>query len=512
MQYSNSHTGYPLTATVEVGGYQSSVKLKGKETWSGTANHTASGSFTVSGLSASTSALSTYLKVTSSSGNVGGTMSWVQGSNLDIPTIAQRSIGYSLNGGSGSFATQYKYDGYSISLHSGKPTRSNSTSNGYTVTFNANSGTTSKTSQTAVNTTSYSFSSWYSSADGKYYSPGATYSYNANTTMTAQWSSSTSKGSVTLPTASQCTRANYNLLGWSTSSSATSASYLPGATFTPSSSVTLYAVWELANGKSTFSLSNNEIKLDTSTITMNLSLVISSNTHTITLTIADSTYTLATGVGSSHSFTLPASSYASLFPNSESTTGTITATTYSNGSSLGSYSESVTIILPESLGKPGKPSAEVTSKTSSGATIKLTKPTTFKYGAIFKEWQVTSNIGEISVSGNIATGTIDPSLNKTAVATIRAVDSRGFISDPVSVQWHKRISGSCVYDSGLWKNATKYIYYKGAWVKVEDAIYNNYNWYYSDGCTVKLVDRMLISSDNYILNSSDGYTLKGKRG
>ena len=237
------------------------------------------------------------------------------------------------------------------------------------------------------------------------------------------------------------------------------------------------------------------------------------NYHKIVWSYGSNSFTSHKEATDNITLTLFESRFSSWFGTEKSINIKVTVTTYnSNGSSLGESVAAFNLNIPESLGKPSIPAATVTSKTLSGATIKLTKPATFKYGATFKEWQVTSNIGEISISGDTATGIIDPSLNKTAVATIYAVDSRGFLSDPVNVVWSIRIRGGCVYDSGLWKNATKYIYYKGAWVKVEDAIYNNYNWYYSDGCTVKLVDRMLISSDNYILNSSDGYTLKGKRG
>lgn len=39
------------------------------------------------------------------------------------------------------------------------------------------------------------------------------------------------------------TRSGYTFLGWATSSSATSASYQPGGSYTANASVTLYAVW-----------------------------------------------------------------------------------------------------------------------------------------------------------------------------------------------------------------------------------------------------------------------------
>ena len=43
------------------------------------------------------------------------------------------------------------------------------------------------------------------------------------------------------------TRAGYNFLGWATSSSAASAQYQPGSTYTANANITLYAVWEELN-------------------------------------------------------------------------------------------------------------------------------------------------------------------------------------------------------------------------------------------------------------------------
>ena len=113
--------------------------------------------------------------------------------------------------------------------------RSNTTSSGYTVTFNGNGGSAAQSSLTATNTTKYTFSSWSGYAAGTSYTP------DTNRTLYAQWTSSTSNGSITLPSAS---RTGYTFLGWSASSTAASASYSGGASYTPSSAQTLYAVWK----------------------------------------------------------------------------------------------------------------------------------------------------------------------------------------------------------------------------------------------------------------------------
>ena len=73
-----------------------------------------------------------------------------------------------------------------------------------------------------------------------------TVSFNANTNGTCSTSSLTeaSEGAgVTLPTATA--NYGYNFLGWSTSSTATTASYNAGATYKPSANTTLYAIYEV---------------------------------------------------------------------------------------------------------------------------------------------------------------------------------------------------------------------------------------------------------------------------
>lgn len=155
------------------------------------------------------------------------------------------TISYAANGGSSTPSSQTKTYGVNLTI-AAAISRNNSTSNGYTVTFNANGGSTTKSSQTAINTTTYSFKNWKSSATGATWAAGATnFNEDNTTTLTAQWNSSTTNGSVTLPTTSECTRANYILKGFATSDTATTPTYNPGAVYTPTADIILYAVWEL---------------------------------------------------------------------------------------------------------------------------------------------------------------------------------------------------------------------------------------------------------------------------
>lgn len=151
------------------------------------------------------------------------------------------TISYNANGGTGAPAAQTKTYGTALTLSSTKPTKAQSTADGYTVSFNLNgAGGTAPSSLTQVNTTSYSFSKWNTKSDGSgtSYNSGASYTANAAATLYAQYSSSTSKGSITLPTP---IRTGYIFKGWNESSNASSG--LTGS-YTPTKNITLYAIWE----------------------------------------------------------------------------------------------------------------------------------------------------------------------------------------------------------------------------------------------------------------------------
>ena len=147
----------------------------------------------------------------------------------------------------------------------------------YTISFNANGGSgapsgitkkhfTNATLPTATpSRTGYTFKGWGTSSSASYaaYQPGSTFYTNANTTLYAVWSAKTytisynanggsgGPGSQTkthgikmLISRVEPTRSGYTFLGWSTSPSASSASYQPGEWYYSNISRTLYAVWQ----------------------------------------------------------------------------------------------------------------------------------------------------------------------------------------------------------------------------------------------------------------------------
>lgn len=147
----------------------------------------------------------------------------------------------------------------------------------YTISFDANGGSgapssitkkhfTNATLPTATpSRTGFIFKGWGTSSSTSYvsYKPGATFYTNANMTLYAIWSAKTytisynanggsgAPGSQTktygikmLISKVEPTRSGYTFLGWSTSSSATSASYQPGEWYYANANRTFYAVWQ----------------------------------------------------------------------------------------------------------------------------------------------------------------------------------------------------------------------------------------------------------------------------
>lgn len=162
---------------------------------------------------------------------------------VTVPAVARPTytVSYNANGGSGAPSNQTKQHDITLTLSSTKPTRDG-----------------------------YEFAGWGTSATdtGVKYAAGGQYTGNASITLYAIWANvakltinynanggsgapvsqthlinTTSKISGAKPT-----RNNYVFLGWSTSSSATKATYIADGqytnnSFTNGATVTLYAVW-----------------------------------------------------------------------------------------------------------------------------------------------------------------------------------------------------------------------------------------------------------------------------
>jgi uncharacterized repeat protein (TIGR02543 family) len=117
------------------------------------------------------------------------------------------------------------------------------TFNGISTSSTAKSGTTYSSWSTALNGNTY-YATYYQSISISYNANGGSGAPSASSgTRYLYGTGSTSNPSITL-SSTVPTRSGYKFRGWSTSSSATSASYSAGSAYTFSASKTLYAVWK----------------------------------------------------------------------------------------------------------------------------------------------------------------------------------------------------------------------------------------------------------------------------
>lgn len=338
------------------------------------------------------------------------------------------TITYNANGGTGAPGNQTKTHGTNLTLSSTKPTKANTTATGYKVTFNGNGGTASKADATATDTTTYTFANWKDGA-GTTYNAGASYTKNQADTLTAQWTSSTSKGSVTAATATKsnttstrkvtfnanggsCSTASanstatvtYSCNGWYTATSGGTKRAGSGASFTPSATETLYAQYSSSTG--TFSA-----------VTLpSASKASVTNTRTVTFDAK----------GGECSVTSLSSSSTTSYTH----TGWFTAT--SGGTKRGAAGGSYTPSAAETI------YAQFSSSSTEYPAITLPTPTRNKY--LFKGWSTDPNATTGMMGTYIPTGT----------ETLYAI-------------WELNIKGNVYLKvNGEWKLASK-IAYKSNW-------------------------------------------------
>ncbi len=161
------------------------------------------------------------------------------------------NVNYDANGGAGAPASYVTHVGISSKISSTKPTRTNYTFLGWS---------TSKTATKASYAPGATYLRKYSTidAEGSTSKPSAekdvtlyavweeqkyTVSYNANGGTGAPASQTADKTQNITLSSTIPTRTNYTFLGWSTSKTATTATYQPGDSFTSHENTTLYAVW-----------------------------------------------------------------------------------------------------------------------------------------------------------------------------------------------------------------------------------------------------------------------------
>lgn len=231
--YSGAQTNYGMTATS--GGVTSTISaFDGTKRSSGSKTFT--GTYSISGNGSATKSITVTFKNFNTDNNHSATKA--VSFNVNVPAWTSYAITYNANGGSGAPGSQTKWKDQALTLSTTKPSRAGHTFLGWS---------TSKTATTAT------------------YAAGGSYTVNAAATLYAVWKANTyevkfdANGGtgapgkqtktygVTLKLSSTIpSRDRYNFLGWSTSASATTATYSPGGNYTANSAVTLYAVWSVA--------------------------------------------------------------------------------------------------------------------------------------------------------------------------------------------------------------------------------------------------------------------------
>ena len=155
--------------------------------------------------------------------------------SITIPALATYNVTYNVNGGSGTFATQTKKINQTIYLYSAKPVR-----NGYSfLSWNTNAAGTG---------TNYNPGAAYSTnANLSLYAKwrlNNTITYDANGGESPPPKQEKQYQVATTITTLQPTRDGYAFVKWNTKADGTGTNYTPGQTYSTDADLVLYAIWE----------------------------------------------------------------------------------------------------------------------------------------------------------------------------------------------------------------------------------------------------------------------------
>jgi len=272
-----------------------------------------------------------------------------------------------------------------------------------------------------------------------------TITYNANGGSGAPAAQTLEEGTRTLSSTTP-TRSGYSFLGWSTSSSATTATYGAGATINLTANITLYAVWKAE--LSTVSTGNGT--LDTSqNITITQQGTSYSYKHTLRYSLTGNngtaTGTIASNItGSNQTITqawTPPAGIANYVTNAKTCSCTISCDTYSGSTLLGTKSCSITLTIPNTAEyapsftsytiqrKDGTFPSEFAAWVQNKTRPEFIGTVSVKHNATVVSWKYTVNGATTTVTSTDTSKTytgaaISQSGNQTV--TMVVTDSRGY--------------------------------------------------------------------------------------
>jgi uncharacterized repeat protein (TIGR02543 family) len=233
------------------------------------------------------------------------------------------------------------------------------------------------------------------------------------------------------------TRSGYDFLGWSTSKTATSASYFAGNTISLSSNITLYAVWREKTYTVTYDASGGSGAPSDQTKTHGTTLTLSSTKPTKDSTSAGSyTVTLNANGGTCAYGSLSAERTTSYTFSKWNTNSSGTGTSYSPGAS---YTSNKALTL-------------YAIYNSSTSIESVTLPTPERDGYEFMGW-ATSNMADSGVTGDYT-----PTKNVTLHAIWKSMGIV-YIYDGVEYSPYKVL----IYDGSGWNQYMPYIYTESGW-------------------------------------------------
>lgn len=249
-----------------------------------------------------------------------------------------------------------------------------------------------------------------------------------------------------------------------------------------------------------------------SAATISISRQASSLTHTLSYSFGGLTGTIASGVGTSYSWTIPTSFYAKI-PNAKSGTGTITCDTYSGSTKVGTSTCSFTATAAESSCKP---SISTTIKDTNSTTTALTGDSSklVKYYStasvsMSATAKNSASMSSCSISGAAtASGTSSASTTVSNVSsnsfTFKATDSRGYTtSTTVSPTMVNYVKLTCAIGDNTPNASTGSMtvtasgnYFNGSFGSVSNTLSVQYRYKVSGGSYSSWTDMTITKSGN----------------
>lgn len=243
---------------------------------------------------------------------------------------------------------------------------------------------------------------------------------------------------------------------------------LNGSTLSSSSQSYSHALTNIARNSTISSVTSSVEVNGTNKCTVEISRAVSTHTHTVTWKIGSYTHT-ATSVGTSTSYAIP-TSWMNAIPSATSGTATVTVTTYSGSTKIGStVSKNFTLKVPSSI----VPSVSATIAMVNGTVpsswgiyvqgkskCTITPSSSGSYSSTIKTITITGGTnGKYNKSMTTATPWTTPTLAESGTIsfTIKATDSRGrsaSITKSITVYEYKTPSISAVTAQRCISNGT----------------------------------------------------------